>query len=194
MKRLEGRNIGLDGVVAQQDNYQRSGFKLAWRNIRYQGNGGLGKLALPETDTCLVPLATVPFETLTNYDRSFFPVDRSAFLKSWISQPNTLALGFIQAGNLIGYGVLRPCRNGSKIGPLFADSAEVAETLFTAFRARVSPDQSIFLDVPECHGAALSLAERHGLHPMFETARMYTREIPEIAIERTYGITSYELG
>lgn len=37
LKSLKNRNIGLDGVVAQQENYQKSGFKLAHRNIRYQG-------------------------------------------------------------------------------------------------------------------------------------------------------------
>ena len=31
------RAVGLDGVVAQQDNYRKSGFKLAYRSIRYGG-------------------------------------------------------------------------------------------------------------------------------------------------------------
>src|ERR671935_2946962 len=31
------RTIGLDGVVAQQDNYRKSGFSLAYRNIRFGG-------------------------------------------------------------------------------------------------------------------------------------------------------------
>ena len=33
-ERLMGRNIDLDGVVDQQDNYKRSGFNYAYRNIR----------------------------------------------------------------------------------------------------------------------------------------------------------------
>src|SRR2546423_3453807 len=31
------RVIGLDGVVAQQDNYKKSGFQLAYANVRYGG-------------------------------------------------------------------------------------------------------------------------------------------------------------
>jgi hypothetical protein len=37
MKRLGSRVIGLDGVTTQQDNYQKSGFVLAHRNIRFGG-------------------------------------------------------------------------------------------------------------------------------------------------------------
>ena len=40
LKRLEGLNIGLDGVVEQQENYKKSGFNLAYRNIRFAGVGG----------------------------------------------------------------------------------------------------------------------------------------------------------
>jgi GNAT superfamily N-acetyltransferase len=40
MDYLGGRKIGLDGVVAPQDNYRKSGFKLAYRNIRHEGMGG----------------------------------------------------------------------------------------------------------------------------------------------------------
>lgn len=42
------RAIGLDGVPAQQDNYRRSGFELAYRNARYGGTGPARAAPPPE--------------------------------------------------------------------------------------------------------------------------------------------------
>jgi GNAT superfamily N-acetyltransferase len=41
MARLAGHNVGLDGVLSQQDNYRRSGFRMAHSNIRYERAGFL---------------------------------------------------------------------------------------------------------------------------------------------------------
>ncbi len=88
MKYLDGRNIGLDGVVTQQKNYQKSGFKLAYRNIRYTGISG-GDF---RSNSLMVDLSRVPFNDVYNYDRKFFPDDRLKFLMGWISQPKVSAL------------------------------------------------------------------------------------------------------
>ena len=47
------RTIGLDGVVAQQANYRKSGFQLAYANIRYGGTVAAG----PAPPAGIVPLA-----------------------------------------------------------------------------------------------------------------------------------------
>ncbi|MBK1717911.1 GNAT family N-acetyltransferase [Thiocystis violacea] len=193
MERLAGRNIALDGVLAQQENYRRSGFQFAYRHVRYQGQGHPAPAPVP-TAGRLVPLDTWPFADLAAYDRAFFPTERDAFLRRWIAQPRTLALGLIQKDRLVGYGVRRACRQGHKIGPLFADTPSAAETLFSALSAQLPAGDPIYLDVPEPNPAAVALAERHGLTPVFETARMYTGPIPDLALERTHGVTSFELG
>ncbi len=190
MQRLRGRNIGLDGVVAQQDNYRKSGFKLAYRNIRYQGTGG--KSAAP--DSRIVPLSALPFETLLAYDQPFFPDSRENFLRCWSQLPDSTALGILHQGKLAGYGVVRACRSGHKIGPLFADDAELAEALFVALQARMPQDATIFLDTPETNPAAIALAQRHGMTVSFETARMYTGNFPELPMRRMFGVTTFELG
>jgi len=190
MDSLRGCTIGLDGVVGQQENYRRSGFELAFRNIRFEGRG-TGDV---RAEDGLVPLAAVPFDALLTYDRPFFPGERPQFLQAWVGQPGSTALAVLEAGELAGYGVLRPCRTGYKVGPLYADRPELAERLFAAFRARVPAGQPIFLDVPEVNADAVALAERHGMSRSFETARMYAGGEPPLPRDRLYGITSFEIG
>jgi ribosomal protein S18 acetylase RimI-like enzyme len=187
---LQGRTIGLDGVVVQQDNYRRSGFTLAYRNIRYQGLGG-GPLP---ADLKIVPLSTIPFEEIRDYDTPFFPDERVQFLRCWIAQPRSTALGILQNRRLAGYGVLRPCRSGFKIGQLFADSPELAERLFLALKAHTPSDAPIFLDTPEVNAAGVDLAERYNLTVAFETARMYKGNSPNLPLDRLFGVTTFELG
>jgi len=187
---LLGRNIGLDGVVAQQGNYKKSGFKLAYRNVRYEGIGGGAPPEIAET----VALSSLPFETVDSYDRPFFPENRSQFIQSWINQPGCHSLGIMQNCSLVGYGVIRVCRNGYKIGPLCGDTPELAESLFLALKAKTEPTAVIFLDTPEINQCAVALAERHGMKVSFETARMYTGTFPDLPFERLYGVTSFEIG
>ncbi len=190
LKYLEGRNIGLDGVVAQQDNYKKSGFKLAYRNVRYEGYGGGDA---PES-TEIIKLSELAFETITTYDQLFFPENRTSFIKSWINQTGCNALGIIQNGKLAGYGVMRKCRFGYKIGPLFAASPELAATLFLSLKAGIKATDLFYLDTPEVNHAAVTLAKSNNMKVVFETARMYTGTQPDIPLKQIFGVTSFELG
>ncbi|MGZ5006360.1 MAG: GNAT family N-acetyltransferase [Methylobacter sp.] len=190
LDRLAGRNVGLDGVVAQQANYKKSGFELAYRNIRYEGLSGGGYSANPDA----IDLSQLPFDVIEAYDRPFFPDNRTSFLKSWLNQPKSIALGIIQEEKLSGYGMIRTCRSGYKIGPLFADSPALAEALFIALKSRVEPEKPVYLDVPEINREAVALAEKHKMQSVFETARMYTGTFPDLPLKRLFGVTSFEFG
>lgn len=189
MKYLNTQNIGLDGVVAQQENYKKSGFTRAYANIRYEGVGKTSTLSSKYT----IPLIYVPFDQLLSYDRQMFPADRAVFLKLWIEQPKCLALGYVQEGKVRGYGMVRPCRVGYKVGPLFADTTKIASSLFQQFRSFVGKEK-IYLDIPEVNKEAITLAKDYSMSPMFETARMYTKKAPDIDIQRIFGVTTFELG
>lgn len=191
LNHLQGRTIGLDGVLAQQANYARSGFHLAHRNIRYGGQGG-GRSLVDSPN--LVPLVTQPFDWLLHYDRRFYPAERAEFLQSWISQPDSHAVAQVSEEQLTGYGLLRPCQTGYKIGPLFADTPAVAAEILAALVAKVPSGGRFYLDVPDCNGAAVALAEKYGMEPVFETARMYAGETPNLPLQQIFGITTFELG
>jgi ribosomal protein S18 acetylase RimI-like enzyme len=191
MNYLRNRNIGLDGVVAQQANYKKSGFQLAYRNIRFQGVAQ--ETAQGEHYADVLNASALPFESLSDYDRQCFPAARERFLAAWLAQPGAMARVVVRDGHVVGYGVLRRCLTGYKIGPLFADNDEIAGRLFSALTSSIA-GEVFFFDVPEINVDAVALAERHGMTSVFETARMYTEEPPAISMERVFGVTSFELG
>ncbi|MFI9646481.1 GNAT family N-acetyltransferase [Streptomyces sp. NPDC052040] len=182
------RTIGLDGVVAQQDNYRRSGFEFAHRTVRYAGPAPAGTAA-----PGVRPAEKADHDAVTAYDSACHPAERPRFLAHWLTAPGHRVLVRDEGGPLTGYAVLRPARDGLRIGPLFADTPADAEALFGALTAEAA-GRDIAIDIPEPNKAAVALAERAGLAPSFETARMYTGPVRAFAEDRVYGVTTLELG
>ena len=136
----------------------------------------------------------VPFSELDRFDREHFPAPRSRFLEAWIAQSDSSTLvAFGKDGGISGFGTIRTCFSGCKIGPLFAVDREVADRLFRGLAA-FAPGLPVFLDVPEPNRNGLDLAARYRMDLVFETARMYTRQVPELPLQEVFGVTSFELG
>ena len=192
MARLRPGVVGLDGVVAQQANYRRSGFDLLHRNIRYAAVSPHA----PRLDGAppVVDAAALPFAAIAAFDRTCFPAARDGFLRAWLTAPGHVARAVPGgATGLRGLAVLRHCREGSKIGPLFAEDPAAARALFAALLA-AAPSGPVFLDLPEPNADAIAMASTAGMTPAFETARMYAGSAPALPLGRIYGITSFELG
>ena len=184
------RNAGIDGVLEMVDNYARIGYQFAHSNARYCMKKAHVK---PQPEPQILDLNKVPFDHLTQYDRRYFPAPRSRFLSCWILQNNSMALGFVQDNQLKGYGVIRKCFEGFKIGPLFADSPSIAEKLFEHL-AHYAQGDTVFLDIPENNPLAVDLVKHYGMSKVFATARMYLKGAPKLSIDGIFGITTFELG
>lgn len=184
------RNAGIDGVTNMLDKYARLGYKIAHNNARYQVDN------LPSTSinhSTIKPIADSLLPALFDYDRYHFPAPRQSFLEAWIKQPHSLSLTWLEDGEIRGYGVIRPCRKGFKIGPLFANSPTIADQLFQALANHANGD-TIYLDIPENNNDARALVDRYQMEKVFETARMYLKGQPNLKDNQIYGITTFELG
>lgn len=184
------RSIGLDGVVAQQDNYRKSGFVYAHANFRYGGE--VQCVEPPGTE--LVSVSPVHVPMLVDYDARFNPARRDVFLREWLKALETReSFALIRNAEVLGYGTIRACREGHKIGPLFADTETGADLIFRKLVTSVGGGP-IYLDIPEPNAGARALCDRYNLKPVFETARMYRGRAPELPLGQIYGITTFELG
>ena len=193
-KHLEGCTQGGDGVLANVEKYKQIGRVFAHRNARYEG--------IKQVVDWTPPLpcreaSSLPLSAIEELDRACFPAARPAFLKAWLGQAGAAALAVTapgESGPLRGYGVIRPCFRGWKIGPLFARDPQTAESLFRGLVDRIPLGNPFVLDISESNPEALALVQRHGLTEVFATARMYTGPFPKIQQDWVYGITSFELG
>lgn len=190
MERLKDHNIGLDGVIEQQENYKKSGFKFAYSNIRFEW---INK-AESFVNKNIIDTSSISFDQLKDYDRNFFHADRTDFLISWLKMPKSFSFVYTTGRQIKGYGVIRKCRVGYKIGPLFSENTEIAERLFLKLCSSVDKNSKIYIDVPEVNIEGMKLAEKYHMKKVFGTARMYTGNFPNLPLNKIFGVTTFELG
>jgi hypothetical protein len=182
-----GAAVGMDGVFAMVPFYERGGFRLAYRDLRFEG------MARGEADPGVVPLARLPFEQVEAYDRRHVPAPRPGLLAGWLGRPGVRASALVEDGELVAYGALRPATDAWRIGPLFADRPDAAERVLLDLLAGVE-GEPVHLDVPEPNEAGLALVAGLGMAESFGCARMYLGTDPGLPVERIFGVTSFELG
>jgi GNAT superfamily N-acetyltransferase len=188
LTRAGERVVGLDAVLAQQAYYERRGFVAAYRNVRWRTAGGGDRPA------GVLELSAVPFETIAAFDATVFGAPRERFLTVWTDRPPGHALACVRDGEVAGYGVIRPCRVGAKVGPLFAADEEAADLLLEGLLAAVAPGTEVFVDMPEANVAASKLRTSRAMDSVFETVRMYRNGTPREDPRKVYGVTTLEFG
>ena len=184
----EGAIIGMDGVFDMQSFYAEGGFKFSHRNLRmesiafsahYSGN--------------VVKITPKDFEKINRFDKKFFGFERKTFLEGWLNMKHSTPFMYVEDSEIKGYGVVRKCRTGFKIGPLFAIDFEIADELFKTLSS-VADGDSIYLDVLEVNKNAMKLAKKYKMKESFGTARMYYGKAPNLPYSQIYGVTTFELG
>ncbi|MDB5553003.1 MAG: family acetyltransferase [Rhizobium sp.] len=186
MDHLGNRTIGLDGVPAQQENYRRKGFAPAYRTWRFSGTFTPIHVDHP------VSIVTGTNTEIATFDRNFYPGIRREFLARWLGAPR-ITRTIRHEGELQGYGVLRKCHHGYKIGPLFAARVEDVGHIFDALCAETN-GEVVSIDVPETASTFSDTLAALGFERSFDTMRMYRGQVPDIDMSGIFGVTTLELG
>ncbi|WP_196893312.1 GNAT family N-acetyltransferase [Aureivirga marina] len=182
--------VGLDGVVQREKNYQENGFNSAYTNVRYVINNTFKS----DYSKKVKKASKVPFGRLYSYDSKFFPSRRKRFLKEWISLKDSKSFVFLEDFKVKGFITIRKCNNGYKIGPLFSEKLGYAEELLKAAFSYADDYTDIFIDIPEPNLESKSLVEKYNMKEVSRTIRMYKNGIPDLPIDKIYGVTTLELG
>ncbi len=151
MDHAGSRVLGVDGVVAMVQKYERAGaLFLHYNNARYEGRGGG---LMPGG---LTSIMNVNFADLLAYDTAHFFSRRETFLRCWIAQEGHFGLARLDAdGKILGYGyagnVLPATRSGRSLqraGQLRSSSSTGS---FRGSRANLSISISRFRTRPPEH-------------------------------------------
>lgn len=185
--------IGMDGVFTMQDYYAKGGFVFSHRHPRFSCIIDKPPVVDPDHSDNIQPLSSIPIDHIAAYDRQCFPAPRQTFLKAWISADDSQSFGYVKGGILRGFGVIRRCGDGCKVGPLFADDAAIAQALFDHMASFAIGDP-IFLDAPENNPEASRITDKYQMKEVFGCARMYYGPSPNIHHHKIFGVTTFELG
>lgn len=184
-----GAAIGMDGVFNMQSFYAKGGFKFSHRNLRMQSVGR----KLDFDQTLVSKFQESDLASIESIDARCFGFLRTTFLKNWLSMPNSVSYLYKKSGECLGFGTIRQCHSGWKIGPLFAQNEDVADQIFRALNI-VALDSPLYLDIPEINRAAVALANQYQMTECFGCARMYYGKFPDLPYDEIFGVTTFELG
>ena len=187
------RIIGLDGVISNVTAYTSAGFKAAYRTRRFHLEQEISAIPSGMDDMDIVPFKPDLLDRIASFDERFFPAWRRDFLTVWLNQYDAVVQVALSGHTVTGYIVLRPCVEGAKVGPLFAESPAVARALLLR-ASQVMGRYPVLIDMPEVNNSGLTLAAELNMKLVWETLRMYTRTPRELELGGIYGLTNLETG
>ncbi len=195
--------IGLEAALNRVEDYSSWGFSGSSPTTRWQciGKDELVPENIPKEapfeDLMILQDDQIPSDVVQAYDANREASPRPHFLADWLNHPAGKVLALVDSNGLChGFGRIRPCLlragEGWRIGPLLADSPQLAEYLLQLLLQR--HPGVVLLDSPGLNPYANSLLVKLGFIEISQTLRMYKGTQPPISMNDVYGLACLELG
>lgn len=181
-------SIGMDGVIAMQPFYQKGGFEIAFRDIRFEKTGMHFSI-----DKNISSIGANDISSIFKYDKHCFGFSRPQFMIPWLKLPGNNTFKYVDHEQIKGFAIVRKANTGYKICPLFADNETIAEALYKACLNSVV-GEPLYLDIPGVNQNAQNIIKKYDAKYVFECARMYYGNPPDTKTDKVYGVTTFELG
>ncbi|TLY46480.1 MAG: GNAT family N-acetyltransferase [Gammaproteobacteria bacterium] len=199
LKKNNNATSCLYSVPAQISRYAASGFQSDFHIQRWKKSFIKQPTSkMEESTTNLKQLNSIPIESIIEYDQSIFSVSRKKLLAKFIQNENIVGFASTDdSGQITGFGLIRPCINGYRIGPLYADHIGNAQKLFQTLLNNVN--STVFIDAPSHNPHIEQFASYFNLERVSkeDTAAMFRREVPDSLRtnnHKNYAICSLEVG
>ena len=183
------RSIRINGLTEKKGFYTSYGFRSAGIVLRYRGD----VFAEARSGENVRSAYDVDFRALIAYDAGIFGVARAAFLKAWMETPGMQCLCVVQDEAIRGWGCMRRCRDGWRLGPVFADHHDGAEELLRHFALKTIGERA-YIDVPESNAHAIRLAFSMGMTPSDARMRLYRGPGMDEPMDSVFGFTTLDIG
>lgn len=195
--------FSLNCIESAVPMYQNYGFQVATTDKLWK----FTQSALPSkssADAIRLEIDTVNQELLADlikYDASVLKVQRVDFLHNFLSKPGTTTIIAQSAGNINGYGVIsvrdpaipEPFKS-YKIGPLYADNADVAHAILQQLLSILNIDESAYLETPGNNNSAAELVQSLGFTETGVQPKMFKGHIPDFDAARMFCYSSIAIG
>ncbi|MFT4588059.1 MAG: ribosomal protein S18 acetylase RimI-like enzyme [Candidatus Binatia bacterium] len=180
------RCIKLDATPLGKPVYDQLGFKDEWSLARWEAAG-----LAPDSER--PPPASADIAQLENYDAESFAVNRARMLHALAAQSQTI-IHASAANDIDGYGMLRPGRNASYLGPIVADDLAAGRIIVHSLLS-LSGGRRVFWDIPDRNTAAVDLAKQLGFTQQRVLTRMYLGENSKPGIpDNIWALAAPEIG
>eukprot|EP01040_Poterioochromonas_malhamensis_P010297 gene10299-11199_t len=193
--------IGLDGVLVQVPNYEKSGFVSYFKSIRHLFVKNESHPLTAEEQSHIVNAKDKEhgeerLRDILALQQSIQTITYESYYRALFQDEEVKALSYYSSDNeIVGFGVIRPAMEGYRVGPLYANDAEVARVLFKALVGDLLLGSKVIMEIALDSTSALGVAESFDMTTLGAGCmHMYTQPPPPSDLSRVFALQSWTIG